>query len=267
MPPPGDWVSYENARPIEGTRFRLCEVTEIDSTNRALIDANVRGEPAGLALITGHQTHGRGRRNRTWDAPPGSGLMMSVLLEPPVDTASVHLLATAVGLSAVEACRSFGARAQLKWPNDVVITGPDGSMAKLAGVLAESVVLGEAVSAAVVGIGLNLRPVPGRDAALGRSIAVLDSMTPTRIEPRELGLVILNQLERHVQLVYDDPATLRATAIGESALIGRRVRVELDGETLVGVAVDVDVAGCLVVESAGRRRTLTVGDVVHAAVD
>src|SRR5690606_32978179 len=96
------------------------------------------GEPEGIVLVADHQTGGRGRRGRTWEAPPGASLLCSVLLRPPAAVAP--LVTMAVGLAASDATHELaGLRPRLKWPNDLVWPG-DGSGAdrKLAGILAEA---------------------------------------------------------------------------------------------------------------------------------
>jgi len=104
-----------------------------------------------MVLIADLQTAGRGRRGRRWTAPPGTSLMMSVLLRPPpgpLPPTRAALVTLAVGLAAADACEQVsGIRPLLKWPNDLVIAGPAGPDAdghcavrrdrKLAGILAE----------------------------------------------------------------------------------------------------------------------------------
>ena len=249
---------------VPGTRFRLLEMPEVDSTNRLLIDAMSAGEASGLVARTDHQTAGRGRRDRTWEAPPGSGLMMSLLLEPVSGVEGLHLLATVVGLAAVEQCRARGADVGLKWPNDVVVAA-DGPPAKLAGVLAESVIAGGDVRGVVVGIGLNLRPVPGRDEALGRRVAVLDRLVGAPVDAAQLCRDVLGGVERRLALLdAGDAAAVRDEVSATSVLIGRPVEIDLDdAETVRGTVTGFDLAGNLVMDDdGGEQRVLSVGDVV-----
>src|SRR5882757_2405609 len=129
-------------------------VDEIDSTNAELLRRSRAGAPHGAVLVAGHQTAGRGRLDRRWEAPPGSSLLISVLLRPSLPTEELHLLTFAAGLAAVDACREVaGVELSLKWPNDVILDTDDG-VRKVAGLLAESTVEGGDVSAVVVGMGL-----------------------------------------------------------------------------------------------------------------
>ncbi|HEY6530663.1 MAG TPA: hypothetical protein VIY72_00060, partial [Acidimicrobiales bacterium] len=70
-------------RAIAGTRFAdVRRVAETGSTNADLLAAAAAGEPADLVLVADHQTAGHGRLGREWTAPPGSSLLVSVLLRP-----------------------------------------------------------------------------------------------------------------------------------------------------------------------------------------
>lgn len=255
------------ATPVTNTGFRLVEVPEVDSTNRLLIDERRNGAASGLVIRTDFQTAGRGRRGRTWAAPPGSGVMMSLLLDPPSDPSRVHLAATVVGLAAVAACVDLGADVGLKWPNDVVVVDDGGGLAKLAGVLAETVVDDGEITGVVVGIGLNVRPVPDRDAELGRHVAVLDRLTAAPVDVAELARSILRHAWVRLERLSGDADLIREEVRRTSVVLGRRVTVEQEGSVLRGLAVDIDDAGRLVVEGEGATTAVSVGDVVSAAVD
>ena len=129
-------------------------VGETGSTNADLLALARDGAPEGIVLVADHQTAGRGRLDRRWEAPPGSSLLMSMLFRPPRSVTHLNLVNAAAGIAASDACNEVaGFRPLLKWPNDVVVDDR-----KLAGILAE--VVGQAV---VVGIGLNVNwpsPLP-----------------------------------------------------------------------------------------------------------
>src|SRR6187402_820221 len=102
-------------------------VAETGSTNADAMELVRQGEPEGIVLVADHQTAGRGRAGRTWTAPPGSGLLLSVLLRPPASV--MDLTTMAVAVAAAEAVRSVvGFAPRLKWPNDLVWPG-DGTAA------------------------------------------------------------------------------------------------------------------------------------------
>ena len=92
--------------------------------------------PEGLVAVAAHQTAGRGRLGRRWEAPPGSNLLVSVLLRPDLGPGQRHLVSAVVALAAAggRAADVAGVRPGIKWPNDLLAA--DGG--KLAGVLAEA---------------------------------------------------------------------------------------------------------------------------------
>ncbi|MGH9114974.1 MAG: biotin--[acetyl-CoA-carboxylase] ligase, partial [Acidimicrobiales bacterium] len=234
------------ARLAEATRFsdiRLLEVT--DSTNRVVAELVEAGAPEGVVVATELQTAGRGRLDRTWEARPGTSLLVSVLVRPAgLEPDRWHLVTAAAGLAARRACSEVaGFTPDLKWPNDLMIGDR-----KLAGILAQ--VAGGAV---VVGMGLNVREAPPgaafADEAAGR---VVDRAA--LLEAWLIGLDGLLGRWDEVAVLYRDSC----------ATVGRRVVVQREGPDLVGVAEAIDAGGRLVVRpETGPAVAVSAGDVVH----
>jgi len=108
------------------------------------------GAPEGTVVLADHQTAGRGRRGRAWTAPPGTALLFSCVLRPPLDSSRWPELTLTAGCAVAEAVESTaGVAVRLKWPNDVLV-----DHRKVAGILAEGV-LGEDPFV-VLGIGVNV---------------------------------------------------------------------------------------------------------------
>ena len=215
--------------------WQVTEVVETGSTNADLL-ARVDTAPDRTVLRADHQTAGRGRLDRTWDAPPGANLLVSLLFrEVPDDPTE---LTHRVGLAIVDTARELaGVEASLKWPNDVVVDD-----AKLAGILAQRAPNG----VVVVGAGINLGWAPPDAARLGDDIA-----------PSGALAVVLR--------AYDAlPADITARYRAALGTLGRQVRVERHGDTIVGRAVDIDHDGRLVViDECALTHHIDVGDVVH----
>ena len=224
-------------------------VEETDSTNSRLLDDARAGAPEGRVLVADHQTAGRGRLGRRWEAPAGSSLLVSVLVRPDLPVARAHLVTMAAGLAASDACEAVaGVRPGLKWPNDLVVDD-----AKLAGLLAESVVDGEALRALVVGMGLNVTAAPA-----GGATCLADHVGGP-VDRRPLLDAWLARLDARLDALDDVLADYRPRC----ATLGRDVRVERPDDAVEGRAVDVTDAGHLVVDAAGGRLELAAGDVVH----
>jgi BirA family biotin operon repressor/biotin-[acetyl-CoA-carboxylase] ligase len=134
----------------------------VGSTQELVKELAAQGAPEGTLVIADEQTAGRGRLSRRWVAPPGSSLLMSLLLRPQLDPIHIHLLTMACSLGIVDGIRdSTGLSVGVKWPNDIV-TLPEPTRAlrqpvrKLAGLLTESAFSGERMEYAVVGMGINV---------------------------------------------------------------------------------------------------------------
>lgn len=275
-----DGVAARSA--LVGTRFADVRWTEQSGSTNADVLALARdGEPEGIVVVADHQSAGRGRRGRTWEAPAGAALMATVLLRPRAAVAGLTTMA--VALAAAEAVEELtGIAPGLKWPNDLVWPG-DGTETdrKLAGILAEadwpvgSTIAGgwspprpgERVVVAV-GIGINVAWHGAMPQELAATAVALDEITAPADPPsrRDLLVAMLHRLDHHYGTLDADggAAGLRAAWSRRSATLGRRVRVDLGADDLVGTAVDLTDEGHLVVEALeGERRTVAVGDVVH----
>ena len=249
--------------------LRLELLPESASTNQVAADRAREGAPDGLLVVADHQTAGRGRLDRTWETPPGAAVTFSLLLRPTVPASAWPWLPLLTGHTVAKAITSFGYDAKVKWPNDVLIPTTGSGQAtwkKVAGILVERIET-DAGPAAVVGVGINVTtdaeelPVP-----TATSLALAhDDRTPTR-EGVLLGVVAA------VREGYDAwqaggpeaAARLASSYVAHCATVGQDVRVDLPGGTsLSGRAVDVDLDGRLVVETADGVEKVGAGDVVH----
>jgi BirA family transcriptional regulator, biotin operon repressor / biotin---[acetyl-CoA-carboxylase] ligase len=237
-------------------RWHVQRFAEIDSTNQWVLDQARGGADTGLVAVADHQTAGRGRRGRAWTAPPGSSLLVSVLLRPALDAGRVHVVTMAAGLALLDAVEAVaGVRASLKWPNDLVVGDR-----KLAGLLAEADVAANGeVRAVVVGAGCNVEwhEFPPELAEIATACNLEAGRSVDRAAVLDVFLDRLAVRLDALDTVVDDYRSRLAT-------LGRRVSVDLGDRTIVGVADDVDASGRLVLTGPhGERVVVAAGDVVH----
>lgn len=241
-------------------------VRETGSTNADAMELVRDGAAEGIVLVADHQTAGRGRRDRVWEAPPDAGLLLTVVLRPPAEV--VDLCVMAVGLAAAEAVAAVARFApRLKWPNDLVWPG-DGSAPdrKLAGILAEADWPAGSAPGVVVGIGINVAWPTDLPPELADVAIACNHITDVAVDRVDLLVALLQRLEHwYGRLVTaGDREALLAAWRAASATLGRAVRVDLGGEDVEGTAVDVTGEGHLVVElPEGGHRIVAVGDVTH----
>jgi BirA family transcriptional regulator, biotin operon repressor / biotin---[acetyl-CoA-carboxylase] ligase len=266
---PSDWEAVRES--LKGTRFADVRVVdETGSTNADVLALARAGAPEGIVLVTDHQTAGRGRLDRRWEAPPGSSLLVSVLTRPAghgLGDDRLHLVTTAMGVAAAEACRAAtGADVRLKWPNDLVADAGEG-VRKVSGLLAETVVDGGRVSALVVGIGINADWPAVPDELAGLAVA-LNHLTGRSVDrPALLAALVAGFDDWYGRIgSAEGEGALRGRYRELSATLGRRVRVETPDGTVTGDAVDIDDEGRLLVvdDCPDRPRAIAVGDVIHA---
>ena len=253
-------VEFDRDR-LTGTRFAAVRTYgELGSTNTALVEEARGGAAEGLVLVADHQTAGRGRLGRMWSAEPGTALLVSVLLRPPLPIDEVPVVLMAAGLAAcdgVEAAAGF--RPGLKWPNDLVVGDR-----KLAGLLTEAT--GGADPGVVLGLGINVSAA-AYPAELKGEATSCEEVASRPVDRGELLVAFLIALESRYSTVLAGGG--RATTLqayrADSATLGRRVRVELTaGPPLEGQASRLADDGQLVlVDDAGAEHFVNVGDVKH----
>ena len=241
--------------------FEVRRFAELGSTNTYLLEQARAGAPEGVVAVADHQTEGRGRLGRSWEAPPGGSLLVSVLLRPTLGPGDLHLCPALVALAAVEACGQVaGVHPSVKWPNDLLIDGR-----KVAGVLAEAdpdAPGGDpGAVAVVVGLGCNLS-WPGPDPKRSTS---LDAAAGRPVDGERLLATLLNGVAARRRAL--DSAPGRSSLAGElearCETVGQEVRVDLARSSFVGKAVGLTSSGHLVVETTEGPRTVAAGDVVH----
>ena len=305
----GDPVAIGDATGERPVPFAVPERLQVvDSTNQylvRLVSAGLPGGPEvpeGYAVVADHQTEGRGRLGRSWEAPPGTAVLCSILLKPDLGPDELHLAAWAVALAAVRACRvTAGVELSLKWPNDLIVgTGgawaggagarvegrPGGAESgrKVAGILSEIVPphagqdprgrLAWRPGGVVVGIGINVNwpadwpPVDSEDpdlVSVSARATSLNRIAGRRIDRSELvGELLSGTGTWNAMLASREGRHGLASQYRLAcSTIGREVRVELVDETVTGRALDLDDAGCLRISTGACIRTISAGDVVH----
>ena len=248
-------------------------VERTGSTNADLLAAAAEGARDRTVLVAGEQTAGRGRRDRTWASPPGSGVYLSVLVRPSaVPPARLGTLNLVAGLALMHvATETAGIEAVLKWPNDLLVgTG----RAKAAGILSEAV-QDDAGPGAVVGVGINVTALPegaepGPGGLAPGSFADAGAKVTDRTELTASFLRAFQEMEA-VWRLNDGDLERSGVLTGyreTCGTIGQRVRAELPDGALTGVAVDVDPDGRLLVKlDDGTPKAVSAGDIVHLRAD
>ena len=225
-----------NAAGVLG-RPRL-HMRETGSTNARARELAAAGAPHGTLVTAGVQTAGRGRQGRTWSAPAGSSLLLSLVVRD-FDA----LLSLRAGLAVADLA---GAGAQVKWPNDVLLDG-----GKVAGILVEG---RPQERWAVVGIGVNAALDPAELPAELRRRAATLGLVPRQLEAA-LGALLGALAQRLAEPAHAALAALRE----RDALLGARV----DWAGGSGTGAGITDAGELRIAGPGGAVTVLGAGEVH----
>lgn len=231
------WTSWNLPKRRLGRTIRVYPLLESTNTLALSLAAEIAHD--GLAILAHEQSAGRGQQGRVWTAPPGSSVLLSVLLFPPPELRRPAVLTAWAAVAVAQTIQNTtGLHATIKWPNDVLIQGK-----KVCGILIEQRNSGrpEAPLATVVGIGLNVRQPAEYFAQaqlpLAASLASLSGQTP---DTRTVAEVLLQRLdEDYHRLLAGDTTTLEVAWQKHLGIVGNPVVVETAQDSRTGRLIDV----------------------------
>ena len=251
-----------------GTRFIgqvMHTYQSVRSTNDLAHSLAESGAAEGTIVTAEEQTKGRGRHGRTWHSPSGSGIYLSIILRPNLTSEKMPGLSLVTALALAETINDYcPERVQVKWPNDVLISGR-----KTAGILTELFADRTSLHHVIVGVGINVHQKPAElpdELRTATTSVGVESRFPVR------RVELLQKFLRQFEIDYRDFCTDElARALprlrGMSSLIGREVAIEQRGELVHGRALDIDRSGRLVVEVDGVKQAVVSGEVRVRAVE
>ena len=242
-------------------QWDIRRVRETGSTNEDAFALGRAGAAAGVVVVAGSQTRGRGRMARSWFSPPGAGLYCSVLLRPALSLPDAGLLSLCAALAMTDAVRASGLQASVKWPNDIVFDGR-----KLCGILSACDGDAGGLRFAVVGSGLNLLPGSYPEELRARAACLADF--GVRADQDEILFRYLGSLSGAVDLLEKEGfSPLRRRLESVCAMISRPVRVS-GGQQAEGIAEGIGDHGELLLRTAdGSLLPVTCGDVSVRGMD
>lgn len=228
------------------------------STNDTAREMAAAGAPQGVVVVAGAQTAGRGQHGRSWASPAGQGLYLSAILRPAVKPDALAFITLAAAVAVAETIAAeFGVNPDIKWPNDVMLSGK-----KVCGILVESAIEGGTVRYGIVGIGLNVDQLEFPEE-------IADTATSLRIEtgrqgaPQEVLPLILDHLEKWYGVALSSPIDV-LTRWEELSTYARNcdVTVTLPDGIIEGVTAGLTDRGTLTIRTAdGKTREVFSGEV------
>jgi BirA family biotin operon repressor/biotin-[acetyl-CoA-carboxylase] ligase len=242
-----------------GTKFHY--FSEVDSTNSRARELAEVGAIEGEVVIAETQSAGRGRLGRKWASPPYANIYFSLILRPNMAPAHAPQITLVAAVALADTIAEFLPNEPLiKWPNDIMV----GSK-KLAGILTELSCDAERVNFVILGIGVNLNyPLDTMPEEIrGRATSVLELTRKTTDRESFLKRLIQGLDRCYGELEDAGFETLAARWMARFALRGRRVRVDLLDQSVIGRAEGIDRDGALLLaDDSGVLQRIVAGDVI-----
>lgn len=212
----------------------------------------------GMVVISESQLFGRGRRGKRWISPPG-GLWFSVIIKSDIKASFSIFLSYAMSLAVCETITSnFNLEVFIKWPNDVLIR-----TRKVAGILTSSAVRGEDLEYCVVGAGINLNSRP-KELEGSTSLIEHTSQSSIALEPFLASILALfNNYYNEIQSGNWEFITKRWELY--CPIMGKRIKVMMNGIQLDGVASKIDSDGFLILVTTGGQK-VKISDTQHGSI-
>jgi BirA family biotin operon repressor/biotin-[acetyl-CoA-carboxylase] ligase len=233
---------------------------EVESTNTFVMELGDLDALHGTVVVAECQTKGRGRLGREWSSPHGGNIYMSILLRPGITINDATPLTLMAAVASARALREeTGLRVEIKWPNDLMANGR-----KLGGILSETKARAGRAVFVVIGIGINVNIEPADLPEEVRETATSVKHETKRSHSRAILLAsILKEINSWYSLFSKGGKDLVLREWKRlSSTLGNHVRVETEGETVFGLAEDIDGDGRLLLKlPSGRKKSIRSGDV------
>lgn len=236
----------------EISQYWRVSVVEVTNSTQDDLSQNVAAGNAlsGDLLVANYQRAGRGRLQRTFEAPASTALTFSLYIEPTRDKSDWSFIPLLAGVAVAQTLNQWadGEEVTLKWPNDLMV-GDE----KVGGIIAQAI-----GSGVVLGIGINT--AMSKDELPVNTATSLELKNFTRLNRNQILGSILNSLENTLTL-WGNGDSLLTEYSKLSATLGRVVRAELPGgEALSGHAVGISESGELILDNNLR---VSAGDIIH----
>ena len=238
---------------------------EVTSTNNWAKQLAAEDESSEMLVVTDFQSFGKGRRGRTWVAPKGKDIFMSLLLRPEIKPAQASMLTLVMGFSVVQTLNEvLEIKSQIKWPNDIVYNGK-----KLCGILTEMKGQADSVEYVIIGTGINCNTQEFKDKAVENAIS-LAVICGEEVDRTLIIAAVINAFAVNYEkfLASNDLTALINDYNNVLVNKDREVRVYKANDSWTGVARGINKRGELLVEdSEGDIQRIFSGEVSVRGMD
>jgi BirA family biotin operon repressor/biotin-[acetyl-CoA-carboxylase] ligase len=260
-----DLLTPSEIKPLLKTKWMgrtIHHFQTLDSTNSKAYQLALNGAKEGEVVISESQKKGRGRLGRQWFSPPFLNLYLSVILRPNISPHQASLITLMAAVAMADAIQKFsGLLPLIKWPNDILLRDR-----KAAGLLNEIHSEMDRIHFVILGIGVNLNMDEKMFSKEIRAIATsLKIEMGQKVSRKAFLQFFLQELEKWYSIFLEEGGAVILKAWRDRAHIkGRQVKVTSFGETVEGIAIDVDSDGALILETEdGKQKRVVAGDIEY----
>ena len=230
---------------------------EIDSTNKKAKELGQKDCPHGTLVTADTQVSGIGRRGRSWSSEKDTGIYMSMVLRPEIETDKAAMLTVVAAMAVEKALLELEADVKIKWPNDIVL-----NQKKICGILTEVSLKGAEIDFVVLGIGINVNnkefPEEIKETASSLSLEL------GQVFDREMLITkVWKQFDVYYELFLQTKDLSLLKEEYESVLANKNEKVKVldpQGE-YVGIAAGITNTGELIVDTEGEQKLVSGGEV------
>jgi BirA family biotin operon repressor/biotin-[acetyl-CoA-carboxylase] ligase len=249
-----DPISIENKMTTKDFGKRVIYYEEIDSTNTAAKELGKQTGNHGALVLAEEQNQGKGRLGRDWSSPKGSGIFMTIVLQPQILPVHASMLTLVAALAVNQGIRKVtGLDSYIKWPNDIVVNGK-----KVCGILTEMSTMNDKLECVVIGMGINAN----RDVfpeELKKTATSLKLECKKEVERTELIVAIMEYLEQYYELFGQTESFIDMVTEYNEVLINRNKQVRIIGahKEYTGTALGINETGALLVQTEEQHQGIT----------
>lgn len=254
------WQKMKETGLLDNRPVHFLETTE--STNSVAMELGRQDAVAGTVVVAETQSKGRGRLNREWVSPKGTGLYFSLILRPKLEPVDFPKITLATGVAICNALEKLvDVSPKIKWPNDILLAGK-----KCGGILTEAEGLaGNDKPFVVLGVGLNLTtPLAVFSEELRPKVTALKEASGQDVLRGELLKIILHQVDSVLEsLEKGEFSDVLDEWRGRDAVFGKKLSwVTQTGSIVTGVSLGPDDHGILhIKDDQGTIHDVISGDV------
>ena len=254
-----DEVELASIRKTEWAGAETYYFDKIDSTNTKAKELAEEGHPSGTFVVADQQTAGKGRRGRSWDSLPGTGIYMTLMLKPDINPNHASMLTLVTAMAVANAMyRVTGAEALIKWPNDIVINGK-----KICGILTEMSAQFDYINHIVVGIGINVHNESFPEEISQMASSLMIEAGGKRFHRAQIIAETMSYFEQYYDTFLKTQDLSALVREYDELLVNRNksVRVLDPKEPFDGKAMGITPKGELIVDTWESRKLVSSGEV------